>query len=71
MENKKSSDEQNVYTFAIAVVCFMVGMFLSAFIAKHNRYWVSEPYEPTIKITIENGVQDTTYGYTLDEILEK
>jgi hypothetical protein len=68
MENKKSSDK---LTFAISVVCLLIGMYLSAVITRNNRYWVSEPYEPTIKITIENGVQDTTYGYTLNKILEQ
>jgi len=71
MENKKLSDEQNFYAFVFSLACFFIGMFLSAFITKHKCYWISEPYEPKIKITIENGVQDTTYGYTLDEILEK
>ena len=55
----------------MALVCFIGGGILSAFIMRSHRFWISEPFEPTIKITIENGVQDTTYGYTFDEILKK
>lgn len=71
MENKQLSNEQTFAVFVIAVACFIAGSVLGAHVARSRSYWVSEPYEPTIKITSEDGVKDTTYGYSLDEILEK
>ena len=67
----KLSDEQALVVIVFTVACFIGGLALGAYAERDRRYWVSEPYEPTIKITIENGVHDTTYGYSLDKILEK
>lgn len=71
MEKKKLSDEQTFVVLVFTVACFIGGIVLGGIAERNRRYWVSEPYEPKIKITIESGVRDTTYGYSLDEILEK
>jgi hypothetical protein len=71
MKDTKLSREQTVAVFVIALVSFIAGIALGMNFLGQRRHWVSEPYEPTIKITIENGVRDTSYGYVLDEILEK
>ena len=65
----KLSDDQRFAVFVIAVACFICGLGLGGCVTKERHYWASEPYEPTIKITTENGVQDTTYGYSIDKIL--
>ena len=55
----------------IAILFVIVGSICTEVLIKNKYYWTDEPYEPTIQITTESGVQDTTYGYKIYEIIDK
>ena len=65
--------EDTIITVALTglmILLVIIIMVLAEAKAKRTYYWVTERYEPVVKITTVNGVQDTIYGYMINEIIE-